>query len=104
MINRYIPYEYAVKAFDGIINKCQTVQEANALFKAKEAVTAQVCNLIDLQPVKHGEWEYYKNIGILDIYKCTVCKMPTEIAMDVVPSSVFCFCPRCGARMDGDSE
>ena len=58
----------------------------------------------DVQPVKHGEWKYYKNTGIFDIHKCSVCATPFELPMDIVPSSVFCFCPHCGARMDGDSE
>ncbi len=60
----------------------------------------------DVQPVKRGEWKYYKNTGIFDIHKCSVCATPFELPMDIVPSSVFCFCPHCGARMikDGDTE
>lgn len=53
----------------------------------------------DVQPVYHGEWKYYKNNGIFDIYKCSVCGTPFNLPMDVVPSSVFCYCPHCGKKM-----
>ena len=53
----------------------------------------------DVQPVKRGKWVYYKNNGIWDIHKCTVCNTPFELPMDVVASSVFCYCPHCGAEM-----
>ena len=53
----------------------------------------------DVQPVRRGKWVYYKNKGIWDIHKCTVCNTPFELPMDVVPSSVFCYCPHCGAKM-----
>ena len=75
-----------------------------------DRTTQALCQVIselpaaDVQPVKHGEWKYYKNTGIFDIHKCSVCATPFELPMDIVPSSVFCFCPHCGARMDGDSE
>lgn len=58
----------------------------------------------DVQPVRHGRWEYYKNNGIFDIHKCSACGTPFELPMDVVPSSVFCFCPHCGADMRGDTQ
>lgn len=59
----------------------------------------------DVQPVKRGEWKYYKNNGIFDIYKCSVCGTQFNLPMDVVPSSVFCFCPHCGAEVeDGDTD
>ena len=58
----------------------------------------------DVQPVKRGEWVYYKNNGIWDIHKCTVCNTPFELPMDVVASSVFCYCPHCGADMRGEDN
>lgn len=58
----------------------------------------------DVQPVKCGRWVYYKNNGIWDIHKCTVCNTPFELPMDVVPSSVFCYCPHCGADMRGEQN
>lgn len=100
MINSYIPYEHAEKAFDEIINNCKTVQEANALFKAKEAVTSQVCNFIDLQPVKHGKWKHVAGMNS----KCSVCSHYFPVTeFDSRPFDIN-YCPNCGARMDGDAE
>lgn len=48
---------------------------------------------------KLATWEYYKNHGIFDIYKCSVCGTPFNFPLDIVPSSVFRFCPHCGEAM-----
>lgn len=53
----------------------------------------------DVQPVRHGRWEYYKNNGIINTYICTNCQSKVEMAIDV-ESSKFKYCPNCGARMD----
>ena len=58
----------------------------------------------DVQPVKRGEWKYYKNTGIFDIHKCSVCATPFELPMDADISQEIRYCPNCGARMDGDTE
>ena len=58
----------------------------------------------DVQPVRRGKWVYYKNNGIWDIHKCTVCNTPFELPMDVVASSVFCYCPHCGADLRGEDN
>lgn len=58
----------------------------------------------DVQPIRRGKWVYYKNNGIWDIHKCTVCNTPFELPMDVVASSVFCYCPHCGADMRGEDN
>ena len=47
---------------------------------------------------RRGRWEYYKNIGIMNIYICTNCNNKVEMAIDVEPSS-FCYCPKCRADM-----
>ena len=54
----------------------------------------------EIEPVNYGKWNYYKNNGIVDIYKCSVCEMQFQMAMEVIPSSVFCYCPHCGSKMD----
>lgn len=107
MINKYIPYEHAVKAFDEIINKCEAIQEAKALFKAKEAVTSQVCNLIDLQPVRHGKWDSWgRDTAYNKFYRCSCCNY--EISMDVesreLDDSLPKYCLNCGARMEGEEN
>lgn len=117
----YISREAAEQVLRGIANglsvgetEALKTKDLKALYKiqgAKEilnSVDNDLCFIpaADVQPVKRGEWKYYKNTGIFDIHKCSVCATPFELPMDIVPSSVFCFCPHCGARMikDGDAE
>lgn len=57
----------------------------------------------DVQPVKHGRWKFYKNNGIYDTYKCSICKESFELPMDADISQEIRYCPNCGARMDGDT-
>ena len=56
----------------------------------------------DVQPVKRGEWKYYKNNGIYDTYKCSICKESFELSMDADISQEIRYCPNCGARMKED--
>lgn len=57
----------------------------------------------DVQPIKHGRWEYYKNNGIINTYICTNCQGKVEMAIDVEPSK-FKYCPNCGARLIGGEK
>ena len=57
----------------------------------------------DVQPIRRGRWEYYKNNGIIDTYICTNCQGKVEMTIDVEPSS-FKYCPNCGADMRGDAD
>lgn len=56
----------------------------------------------DVQPVKRGEWKYYKNNGIYDTYKCSICNTPFELPMDADISQSMHYCPDCGAKMTND--
>lgn len=53
---------------------------------------ASCCPLEDVEPVKHGRWEFVGQLTNAPVYKCTVCKRPSYLKSD--------WCPRCGAKMD----
>ena len=62
-----------------------------------------VLNLLDEQPtidpVKHGRWNLDENEKIprYQIKTCSLCGCR-------VNGTQFNFCPRCGAKMDGEAE
>lgn len=62
----------------------------------------------DVEPVKHGRWEYDHTIGGMKHYHCTNCKNSgNECIADENEILWWEFCPRCSARMDlkdGDSD
>ena len=48
---------------------------------------------VDAEVVRHGRWT---RLGP-NWYECSVCKARTAIF-----SGTKCYCPNCGAKMDGD--
>lgn len=92
---------------DDVLKAIDYQHEVNNVFES-EAAYVQMWETInddigiksaDVQPVRRGQWKYYKNNGIIDTYICTNCENKVEMAIDIEPSS-FCYCPKCGARMD----
>lgn len=69
----------------------------NAMIGAMNAIDEMPA--ADVQPVKFGKWEYYESNGECNIYICSVCNTPFELPMNVVPLSVFWYCPHCSADM-----
>ena len=55
---------------------------------------------LDVQPVQRGHWQE-ANTHTYGIYECDVCKGWTYIPNE--PRD-YKFCPRCGARMDGEQN
>ncbi len=64
----------------------------------------------DVEPVKHGEWnDLY---GDYKIAKCSKCGEEYEVSdtgtallmLFKAFKDYYKFCPRCGARMDGEAE
>lgn len=58
----------------------------------------------DVAPVVHGKWvhsRYDRSSGQFDVVKCSRCGLEAyAMAYHVRDGN---YCPRCGARMDGDS-
>lgn len=78
-------------------NKGQGVAQA-ALRRVQEFAKE---NAADVQPVKHGRWSecytdshHYSGI-------CTVCG---KASIRSIKENPLEYCPKCGAKMDGDTE
>jgi hypothetical protein len=60
-------------------------------------------NLTDVKPVVHGKWIPRDLTWGRRYYYCSNCEetvdMPTAMGVPM-----FCYCPNCGARMDGDED
>lgn len=54
--------------------------------------------IIDVAPVRHGDWEIVLGSNGKEYMVCTCCRVSQDL------TGVFTYCPNCGARMDGDSE
>ena len=93
--NRIFDLIHAVNSVHGFTS----YEDYVGLLKDVEASTNA-----DVQLVKHGKWEYYKNNGIFDIHKCTLCGEKYEMYMDIEPTTIYKYCPNCGARMIKDGE
>lgn len=98
MADELIRLDTTIIGIDSLINKASTAEEAKVLFTVKDVIYSQQRYAMD---VKHGKWEYYKNNGIFDTYKCTLCGEKYEMYMDIEPTTIYKYCPNCGARMDG---
>ena len=97
---------------DDVLKAIDYQHEVNNVFES-EAAYVQMWETInddigiksaDVQPVKHGRWEYYKNNGIFDTHKCTLCGEKYEMYMNIEPTTIYKYCPNCGARMDGEQQ
>ena len=53
----------------------------------------------DVQPLKHGKWEYIRNVklsGTIKLCECNQCHNKIFGGLN--------YCGNCGAKMDGDAE
>lgn len=54
----------------------------------------------DVQPIKHGRWSECYTDSRLYSGICTVCG---KASIRSIKENPLEYCPKCGARMDGDS-
>lgn len=86
------------------INRERARFEAKRYFKNLDEIQEDLdmifCMLpsADVAPVRHGRWEYDgPTINTYGMVKCTVCNWWT---IDHSVSTVYHYCPNCGAKMD----
>ena len=58
---------------------------------------------VDATPVVHARWIYEKEtLATSSGYCCSACRRPRWISPDV--PEAFKYCPKCGAKMDGERK
>lgn len=104
-MDEYISRESVVRYLKGYSEKeCNSnspygMITSSVLSKAERAISKMPA--ADVQPVKHGRWSecytdshHYSGI-------CTVCG---KASIRSIKENPLEYCPKCGARMDGDKE
>ena len=57
----------------------------------------------DVVPVVHARWIYAEEtLATSNGYCCSACRRPRWLSPDV--PEVFKYCPKCGAKMDGERK
>lgn len=57
----------------------------------------------DVAPVVHARWIYVEEtLATSSGYCCSACRRPRWLSPDV--PEVFKYCPKCGAKMDGERK
>ena len=51
--------------------------------------------IVDVAPVRHGEWEIVIGSNGKEYMVCTCCRVSQDL------TGVFTYCPNCGAKMEG---
>lgn len=87
----------------------KVLSEIDGYEKALEEVHKLILDkdlIENIQPVKHGYWEEVTDYGGWGdtYYRCSVCGEEWYLEDGKPKDNNMNFCPRCGARMDGDSE
>ena len=54
--------------------------------------------IVDVSPVRHGEWEIVVGSNGKEYMVCTCCRVSQDL------TGVFTYCPNCGCRMDGGDD
>ena len=85
-----------------IMNKGDT-EILNQIKGFEKALNQIYCDIDDIrtavQPVKHGRWEYIRNVklsGTIKLCECSICHNKIFGGLS--------YCGNCGARMDGGAK
>lgn len=97
----YIKREAVLRAVQGQRSPCRSPAQNRMLDCLKAAVIR--ISAADVAPVVHARWIYEKEtLATSSGYCCSACRRPRWISPDV--PEAFKYCPKCGAKMDGERK
>lgn len=108
-MNEYISKQSVIDYLNGYLHSIGECGADSLLFDRgqRRALINSIQDILaikgaDVQPVKHGEWEYEHTIGGMKHYHCTNCKC----IADENQILWWKFCPNCGCKLDleGDND
>lgn len=110
MADEYIKKDKAVNAVESLISK---MPAKDNYAKGYDAALGRVLIAVrgvptaaDVQPIKHGYWEEVTDYGGWGDthYRCSICGEEWYLEDGKPKDNNMNFCPRCGARMDGEQN
>lgn len=100
----YISRDEALKIFHQCCDNCTSNYNGVMCRACADADAMDILIDIpaaDVQPVKHGRWsECYTDSH----HYSGICSVCGKASIKSLTESLYEYCPKCGARMDGDSE
>lgn len=54
--------------------------------------------------LEHGEWLDYEGFNGEDVYVCSKCSAEFVLIEGTPKDNEYNYCPKCGAKMDGEVE
>lgn len=105
----YIEREAVKKVIDNVYSDLYPEYVSNSIAAFRECIIVDVGIIpaADVQPVKHGYWEEVTDYVCWEeapFYRCSVCGEEWYLEAGNPKENNMNFCPRCGARMDGDAN
>ena len=96
-----IEREAVLRAVQGQRRPCRSPAQNRMLDCLKAAVIR--ISAADVAPVVHARWIYVEEtLATSSGYCCSACRRPRWLSPDV--PEVFKYCPKCGAKMDGERK
>lgn len=97
----YIEREALIEAIDAEFFKTDPGGEAQIGVLSCRSV-ARTIPTADVVEVKHGRWVEREDFDNDVYYDCSVCRESFCFIEGVPEDNFYCYCPNCGAKMDGE--
>lgn len=102
MANKYVDAEMLISELDA---SCMPIFEKgiSGILGDNESIADVIRSqpAADVQEVKRGEW-LYNDLYLPFCAECSECGWKSSVNGDEIPG--YFFCPRCGAKMDGEES